>query len=95
MTRDTGVSSAGVVTALRELIDAVDRRVPQLQRACEPRVALLAAALRIEAANRLEEMIRIDVDPDGPDTTLVEAVMTDDGGPTPADLSMHAATAAG
>jgi hypothetical protein len=55
----TGDPSPGVVAALRELIDAVDRRVPQLERACEPRVARVAAALRTEAANRLEELSRL------------------------------------
>lgn len=85
MTRDTDDPSSGVVAALRELIDAVDRRVPQLERACEPRVAQVAAALRVEAASRLEAMIRVDVDADGLDRARVNAVMTDDGGPTPAD----------
>ena len=94
MSPPTGGSSAGVVTTLRELIDAVDRRVPQLDRACEPRVALIAAALRSDAANRLEEMIRVDVDPDGQDAALVEAVMTDDGGPAPADVAVRAAATA-
>jgi hypothetical protein len=32
-------------------------------------------------------MIRVDVDPDALDRALVDAVMTDDGGPTPADLA--------
>jgi hypothetical protein len=71
--------------ALRELIDAVDRRVPQLERAGEPRVAQIAAALRGEAACRLEEMGRLDVAVDEHDSALVDAVMTDDGGPALAD----------
>jgi hypothetical protein len=71
----------GVVAALRELIDAVDRRVPQLERACEPRIAKVAATLRVEAASRLDEMTRLDVSRDEQDSALVDAVMTDDGAP--------------
>ncbi len=75
-----------IAATLRELIDAVDRRVPHLERAGEPRVAQMAAALRGEAACRLEEMGRIDEEADEHDTALVDAVMTDDGGPARADL---------
>lgn len=74
-------AASGVEAALRELIDAVDRRVPQLQRACEPRIAKVAATLRGEAASRLEEMMRPGAGPDDHDWALVHAVMTDDGGP--------------
>lgn len=74
-------AAAGVVAALRELIDAVDRRVPQLERACEPRIAKVAATLRGEAASRLEEMTRPGTGPGEHDSALVDAVMTDDGGP--------------
>jgi hypothetical protein len=70
-----------IAATLRELIDAVDRRVPHLERAGEPRVAQMAAALRTEAACRLEEMRRGDVEADAHDSALVDAVMTDDGGP--------------
>jgi hypothetical protein len=79
--------AAGIVVALRELIDAVDRRVPQLERAGEPRVAQIAAALRGEAACRLEEMSRRDVEADEHDGGLVDAIMTDDGGPAPGDTT--------
>jgi hypothetical protein len=77
--------AAGIEVALRELIDAVDRRVPQLERAGEPRVAQIAAALRGEAACRLEAMSRLDAAADEHDSALVDAVMTDDGGPALAD----------
>jgi hypothetical protein len=74
-----------IAATLRELIDAVDRRVPHLERAGEPRVAQMAAALRGEAACRLAAMSRFDDEADEHDSALVEAVMTDDGGPSPAD----------
>ena len=80
----TPAPAAGVMTALRELIDAVDRRVPQLRRAGEPRVAQIAAALRGEAACRLEAMSRRDAEADEHDCALVDAIMTDDGAPVPA-----------
>jgi hypothetical protein len=77
----------GIAAALRELIDAVDRRVPQLERAEEPRVVQIAAALRGEAAGRLEELSRRAVPADEHDSALVDAVMTDDGGPAPAEAT--------
>jgi hypothetical protein len=45
-------------TVLRELIAALDRRVPQVQRAGEIAIAREAAALRARAAKRLEELDR-------------------------------------
>jgi hypothetical protein len=45
-------------TALRELIAALDRRVPQVQRAGEIAIARDAAALRARAVKRLEELER-------------------------------------
>ena len=89
----TAAPASGVVAALRELIDAVDRRVPQLEGACEPRVAKVAAALRHEASSRLEEMSRLDVKHDAHDRALVDAVMTDDGGPALADSASRTGTA--
>jgi hypothetical protein len=86
MTANQPVPPPGIAAALRELIDAVDRRVPQLEGACEPRVAKVAAALRFEAARRLETLVGIDLDAGLHDRNLVDAVMTDDGGPAPADL---------
>jgi len=86
MTGNQTVPPIGIAAALRELIDAVDRRAPQLEWACEPRVAKIAAALRVEAARRLEALAGIDLAADRPDSDLVDAVMTDDGGPAPIDL---------
>jgi hypothetical protein len=47
-------------TVLRELIAALDRRVPQVQRAGEIAIAREAAALRTRAVKRLEELERDD-----------------------------------
>jgi hypothetical protein len=92
MTGNQTVPPAGIAAALRELIEAVDRRAPQLEWACEPRVAKVAAALRVEAARRLETLVGVEVDDDRRlDGDLVDAVMTDDGGPAPADLPARGA----
>lgn len=69
---------AGLVAALREIIDALDRRVPQIERAGEIAIARDALVLRQEAVGRLHELQlgghgRYDED-------LVHAVMSDDGG---------------
>lgn len=64
--------------ALREIIDALDRRGPQIERAGEMRIARDALSRRREAVERLEELQRAD---DGEyDEDLVEAVLADDGG---------------
>jgi hypothetical protein len=41
---------------LRELVQALDRRVPQVERAGEPRIARDAAALKRRAQKRIEEI---------------------------------------
>jgi hypothetical protein len=41
---------------LRELIVALDRRVPQVERVGEVEIARAAAGLRIEALRRIEEL---------------------------------------
>jgi hypothetical protein len=48
---------------LRDLVDALDRRVPRAERLGETRIALEAAALRTAALNRIEELTRPRVDP--------------------------------
>jgi hypothetical protein len=45
-----------VVHTLRELGEAPDRRVPQVERLGETRIAREAAALRKEAMNRIQEL---------------------------------------
>ena len=42
--------------ALEELVTALDRRVPQLERAAESAIAHDAAALKVKALKRLEEL---------------------------------------
>jgi hypothetical protein len=51
--------SSHAIATLRALIAAIDRRVPQVQRAGEARIARDAAALRQEAMDRIEELTRI------------------------------------
>jgi hypothetical protein len=69
---------ASLMFALREIIDALDRRGPQIERAGEVRIARDALLLRREAVARLEELRR--ADGGGYDEDLVGAIMTDDGG---------------
>jgi hypothetical protein len=69
----------GLILALREVIEALDRRVPQIERAGEIRIARAALMLRREAASRIEDLLRRAAD-GGYDDGLAEAIMTDDGG---------------
>ena len=48
----------GVVRDLLELVAALDRRVPQMQRAGEIAIARDAAALKARALKRIEELER-------------------------------------
>lgn len=70
-----------VVHALRELVDALDRRVAHVERLGETRIALEAAALRKDAVNRIEELTAAPSDRDTPEAERSGGVMTDDGGP--------------
>ena len=47
-----------LVAALKELIDALDRRVPHVERVGEIRIARDAVALKKEALTRIEELRR-------------------------------------
>ena len=47
-----------IIRELRELIVALDRRVPQVQRVGEVAIARAATGLRIEALRRIEELER-------------------------------------
>ena len=51
-----------VVAALRELVEAIDRRVPHVERVGEAHIAREAAALRKEAAKRIEELLTMERD---------------------------------
>jgi hypothetical protein len=48
---------------LEDLIAALDRRVPRVERAGEVAIAREAAALRAKAVNRLAELAAVDVAP--------------------------------
>jgi hypothetical protein len=52
------MTPAEVVRELLELIAALDRRVPQVQRAGEASIAHDAAALKARALKRIEELER-------------------------------------
>lgn len=71
-----------ILSALRELIRALDRRVPHPERTGETRIAGEAQELRREAVARIEELQRAGSDDNLYDQELVEAIMADDGGPT-------------
>jgi hypothetical protein len=64
---------------LVELVEALDRRVPHVERLGERRIALEAAHLRKQARTRLTELESAAADRRAGDTA--DAVMTDDGGP--------------
>lgn len=74
---DDASRPARVLAALRELIGALDRRAPHAGRPGEIRIARDAQQLRREAVARIEEL----TDASAYDRDLVEAIMTDDGGP--------------
>jgi hypothetical protein len=78
----TGASARDdVIAALGELIDALDRRVPRVERVGEMGIAREAAALKKEAMARIEELKRGGADGQTREAALADAVMTDDGGP--------------
>jgi hypothetical protein len=72
----TRASAACVVAELGELIDALERRVPHIERAGEIQIARDAARLRNEAVARINAL-RSAVS----DSGLANAIMSDDGGP--------------
>ena len=70
-----------VVGTLRELVDALDRRVAHVERLGEARIAREAAALRKEALQRIQELTAESSDREMRDAERSGGVMTDDGGP--------------
>ena len=70
-----------VVAALRELVDALDRRLGHVERLGEARIAHEAASLRKEAMNRIKELTTASGDRDTREAARSDAVMADDGGP--------------
>lgn len=80
---DRAVDRERAVAALRELIEALDRGVPRVERLGELRIAREAAALRQEAAKRLEELTAAQRGRQSREDDRSGAAMTDDGGPLP------------
>jgi hypothetical protein len=70
-----------VVQTLRELVEALDRRVAHVERLGEARIAHEAAALRKDAVNRIQELTASLSDRDTRESERSSGVMTDDGGP--------------
>ena len=71
-----------MMTTLRELISALDRRMPRVDRPGEPRIAREAGMLRREAAAQLQALReQRRWDDAAYDQERVEAIMTDDGSP--------------
>ena len=50
--------STDTIGMLRDLVDALDRRVPRVERVGEAQIALEAAALKRAALDRIEELTR-------------------------------------
>ena len=71
-----------LASALRELISALDRRVPQVDRPGELRIAQDAQMLRREAVAQIEALNHQELDDQPYDQELADAIMTDDGSPT-------------
>jgi hypothetical protein len=72
-------SASRVLSALEDLVSALDRRVPHVERAGEVRLAREAQLLRQEAVTRIEKLKRAGSDDNLYDHALVEAIMSDDG----------------
>ena len=72
-----------VVAAPRELVEALDRRVPQVERLDEVDITREAAALRNEAAKRLDALTSTRPDRQAREDDRSAAEMIDDGGPLP------------
>ncbi len=70
-----------LVDALRELVDALDRRVAHVERLGETRIAWEALGLRTEALHRIQELTAASSDRDTREAQRSGGVMTDDGGP--------------
>ena len=83
-----------VIAALNEFIEALDRRVPNVESMGEFRIAREAATLRSDAVTRIDELKRAGSDRHMQDTELAEAVMTDEGGPPRKDEGRRDTSAA-
>ena len=74
-----------IIDVLGELVDALDRRVPHVERIGENDIAEDAAALRRQAKQRIEALRTAGVGERVRDAERSSAVMTDDGGPAVGD----------
>ena len=72
-----------IVSALRDFVDALDRRQVHFERLGEARIAREAMALRTEALTRIQELTSAacDLDLDAREAERSASVMADDGGP--------------
>jgi len=70
-----------IVSALREFVDALDRRQAQFERLGEARIARYAMALCNEAVTRIQELTSTSCDRDAREAERSASVMADDGGP--------------
>jgi hypothetical protein len=73
-----------VIVALYELIEALDRRIPDVERVGESHIREQAAELRAQATRRIQALAEADADARALYAALSNAVMTDDGAPVPA-----------
>jgi len=60
--RERPTDSTHIIATLRELIEAIDRRVPHVERAGEAQIARDAAALRQQTVDRIAELTAPDPD---------------------------------
>jgi hypothetical protein len=72
-----------IISTLRELVSALDRRVPHVDRPGELRIAGESRMLRREAVAQIEALSRHEPDDRPYDQELADAIMTDDGSPSP------------
>lgn len=72
-----------IISTLRELVSALDRRVPHVDRPGELRIARESRMLRREAVAQIEALSRHQPDDRPYDQELADAIMTDDGSPSP------------
>jgi hypothetical protein len=70
-----------IVSALRDFVDALDRRQVHFERLGEARIAREAMALRTEALTRIQELTSAPCDRDAREAERSASVMADDGGP--------------
>jgi hypothetical protein len=70
-----------IVATLRELVEALDRRVARVERVGEARIARDADSLRREALQRIEELTSAQAVADKLEAEASDAVVADDGAP--------------